>query len=208
MAGAEAVDYALAAAILHETGRQTAAASAIGVAEELMNWSSAAPLGSFYSFAADGEKLTVDIRPDKAGLTASVGEARFAISALEVGETTARATIDGHRVSAAFVAGEDAIQLTLPRKDLALTLHRPAGAAGGAGGGGQVTAPMHGVLLEVLVTEGEAIAAGQKLAILEAMKMQHEILATIDGRVTSITGAAGAQMAAGDLIIEIEGEDA
>ena len=208
MAGAEAVDYALAAAILHETGRQTAAASAIGVAEELMNWSSAAPLGSFYSFAADGEKLTVDIRPDKAGLTASVGEARFAISALEVGETTACATIDGHRVSAAFVAGEDAIQLTLPRKDLALTLHRPAGAAGGAGGGGQVTAPMHGVLLEVLVTEGEAIAAGQKLAILEAMKMQHEILATIDGRVTSITGAAGAQMAAGDLIIEIEGEDA
>ena len=80
--------------------------------------------------------------------------------------------------------------------------------AGSSPGGGRVTAPMHGVLLDVLVTEGEAIVAGQKLAILEAMKMQHEILATMDGSVTSIVGAAGAQMAAGDLILEIGGDDA
>ena len=58
------------------------------------------------------------------------------------------------------------------------------------------------------MTAGEAISAGQKLAILEAMKMQHEILATIDGKVASITGATGAQVAAGDLIMEIEGDEA
>ena len=208
MAGAEEADYAFAAAILHENARQSASAAALGVAEELMNWSSAKSLGSFYSFIANGEKLTVVIRPGEGGLCAEIGEKVFSIADLEASEPSARATIAGRRVSAAYVATPDALHLSLPTKDLTLDILRAAGASGADGGGGRVTAPMHGVLLDVLVTEGEAIVAGQKLAILEAMKMQHEILATMDGSVTSIVGAAGAQMAAGDLILEIGGDDA
>lgn len=208
MAGAEDADYALAAAILHERGRQSASNAALGVADELMNWSSAAPLGSYYSFSADGEKLTVVIRSEGDMLTATVKDASFRITGLAVQDATATATIDGQRTTAAYVADPEALRLSLPTKDLTFDIHRPAGAGDAAGGGGRITAPMHGVLLEVLVTEGDAILAGQKLAILEAMKMQHEILAAADGTVSAITGAKGAQVAAGDLIMEIEGDEA
>lgn len=208
MVEAEQADYALAAAILYERARQAASSAALGVADELMNWSSAAPLGSYYSFNADGEKLTVAVRAKGEGLGASIGDATFAITGLTVQETNATAAIDGTRVSAAYVAEPETLHLSMAAKDLTLDIHRPAGAGDAAGGGGRIIAPMHGVLLEVLVTEGEAISAGQKLAILEAMKMQHEILATADGTITSITGTTGAQVAAGDLIMEIEGDEA
>lgn len=208
MAGATDADYALAAAILHESARQAASTAALGVADELMNWSSAAPLGSYYSFVADGEKLTVVIRAEGDGLVATIGNATFVITGLVVQDTTANAAIDGKRVSVAYVADPETLRLSMATKDLTLDIHRPAGTGDATGGGGRVTAPMHGILLEVLVTEGDAISAGQKLAILEAMKMQHEILAAADGAVTTITGVAGAQVAAGDLIMEIEGDEA
>ena len=55
----------------------------------------------------------------------------------------------------------------------------------------------------ILVEQGAVVAKGDKLAVLEAMKMQHEILAEIDGRVETIAAVAGKQIAADDLIMEI-----
>jgi len=70
-----------------------------------------------------------------------------------------------------------------------------------------VRAPMHGQLLEILVSAGEPVKKGDKIAVLEAMKMQHEILAEIDGDVISIDAKAGTQIAADDLIMEIKAAD-
>jgi geranyl-CoA carboxylase alpha subunit len=56
----------------------------------------------------------------------------------------------------------------------------------------------------VLVALGDTVAKGDKLAVLEAMKMQHSLLAEIDGVVLEVTGVAGNQLAADDLILEIE----
>jgi geranyl-CoA carboxylase alpha subunit len=63
---------------------------------------------------------------------------------------------------------------------------------------------MHGKLLEISVREGTGVRKGDRLAVLEAMKMQHEIVAGIDGRVASIAALPGSQIAAGSLILEIE----
>ena len=68
-------------------------------------------------------------------------------------------------------------------------------------------APMHGQLLDILVSEGGAVSKGGKIAVLEAMKMQHEILAEIDGKVINIAAKAGTQIAADDLIMEIEDKE-
>ena len=65
-------------------------------------------------------------------------------------------------------------------------------------------APMHGQLLEILVAEGDSVAKGDKLAVLEAMKMQHEILAEVDGVVVSVAAEAGVQITADQKILEIE----
>lgn len=77
------------------------------------------------------------------------------------------------------------------------------GAVDDAEGGGRVIAPMHGLLLEVLVQPGDKVSKGQTLAVLEAMKMHYEIQAEIDGTVTEVTAVAGKQVAADDVLIDI-----
>ena len=63
---------------------------------------------------------------------------------------------------------------------------------------------MHGVLRAINVAAGDRVVRGQRLLVLEAMKMQHEVQAGIDGMVTSICREAGSQVAAGELILELE----
>ena len=65
-------------------------------------------------------------------------------------------------------------------------------------------APMHGLLLAIEVTENETVIKGQRLAVLEAMKMQHEITAPGDGVVVEAPGVAGRQVAAGDVMVVLE----
>ena len=77
------------------------------------------------------------------------------------------------------------------------------GAVDEAAGGGRVIAPMHGLLLEVLVKPGDQVVKGQNLAVLEAMKMHYEIVAEVDGTVEEVTAVAGNQVAADDVLIDI-----
>jgi geranyl-CoA carboxylase alpha subunit len=62
---------------------------------------------------------------------------------------------------------------------------------------------MHGLLLEVRVNQGDTVVKGQTLAVLEAMKMHYEIQAPIDGVVDAVIVSTGQQVAADDLLIEI-----
>ena len=76
-----------------------------------------------------------------------------------------------------------------------------------AEGGGRVIAPMHGLLLEVMVSPGDKVVKGQTLAVLEAMKMHYEILAEVDGTVEEVSAVAGSQVAVDDVLIEIKEKD-
>ena len=66
---------------------------------------------------------------------------------------------------------------------------KPAAPAGGAGT--TVSSPLPGVILEVCVKEGDAVKRGQKVMVLEAMKMENVIEATADGTVTAIKVGKG-----------------
>lgn len=79
----------------------------------------------------------------------------------------------------------------------------PAPAAQPAGEGRSVTSPLPGVIIEVSVKEGQAVKAGQKVAVLEAMKMENEIAAPADGVVTSIRVSKGDSLQEGDEIMKI-----
>ena len=70
-----------------------------------------------------------------------------------------------------------------------------------------MTAPMHGQMLSLLVEDGEQVEVDQRLAVFEAMKMQHEILAPVAGIVTDIRAQVGQQMAAGDVILTLDDGD-
>ena len=73
----------------------------------------------------------------------------------------------------------------------------------GADMGGTVKSPMHGKLVALFVSEGDLVEKGQRVAIVEAMKMEHPVLAPRAGRVESIAGEAGQQMGQGARILSI-----
>ena len=72
------------------------------------------------------------------------------------------------------------------------------------GGDGLINAPMHGRLLEVLVGVGDRVTTGQRVAVIEAMKMEHTLRAPFAGAVTRISAEAGAQVVEGAEIMVIE----
>ena len=79
----------------------------------------------------------------------------------------------------------------------------PAPAAKPAGEGKAVTSPLPGVIIEVSVKEGDTVAAGQKVAVLEAMKMENEIQAEKAGVVTKIHVYKGDSVLEGASIVTI-----
>ena len=76
--------------------------------------------------------------------------------------------------------------------------------AGGGGASGLVRAPMHGKVLVILVEQGAVVTRGQRLAIVEAMKMEHTLVAPMDGIVAEIAVAVDAQVAEGAKVMLIE----
>ncbi len=68
----------------------------------------------------------------------------------------------------------------------------------------QIAAPMPGSVVLVTVQQGDAVAQGQKLVTLEAMKMETVITAPCDGRVLDVLVKRGSQVEAGDLLVKLE----
>ncbi len=71
------------------------------------------------------------------------------------------------------------------------------------GAGEQVTSPMPGTILKVNVTQGQTVKEGEVLCILEAMKMENEIMAPCNGTVTQVLVAKGASVDTGAPLVVI-----
>ncbi len=76
-------------------------------------------------------------------------------------------------------------------------------AATPAGAGTEVKSPMPGNILQVNVKPGDSVKEGQQLMILEAMKMENEILAPVSGKITVIAVAKGSTVESGSLLCTI-----
>ena len=109
---------------------------------------------------------------------------------------TARITLDGDRVHVTVGTSTASLEL-VPR----FTVPGPAEVVGG------FVAPMPGSVLDVRVAPGQAVAAGQTLVVLEAMKMEHHMAAPADGVVAEVRVAAGDQVANGALLLVFEPTD-
>jgi glutaconyl-CoA decarboxylase len=77
-------------------------------------------------------------------------------------------------------------------------------AAAPSAGAETIEAPMPGTILDVRVSAGQNVSTGDVLLILEAMKMENEILAPRDGVVDAVIVAKGAQVNAGDAMVSLK----
>lgn len=84
---------------------------------------------------------------------------------------------------------------------------RKAGAALGAASGNDVVAPMQATVVKIPVTEGQHVAKGELVAVLEAMKMEQSIFAPHDGVIANIDAPVGQTVANGHLLLQILPEE-
>jgi acetyl-CoA/propionyl-CoA carboxylase biotin carboxyl carrier protein len=125
--------------------------------------------------------------------------------------TSVRAGSDGRGTTSRLVAVEvdgRSYEVNLVSEEPAwapLARRRRERAAGPAGGGADaITSPMQGTVLSVRVEDGGPVSAGQVVCVVEAMKMENEIVAHRDGIVRGLTVAAGDTIVTGQLVCRIE----
>ncbi|MEO1048177.1 MAG: biotin/lipoyl-containing protein, partial [Pseudomonadota bacterium] len=76
----------------------------------------------------------------------------------------------------------------------AISQYTPHGEGAASAADGAILAPMPGKVIAVDVSEGDAVTAGQRLMVLEAMKMEHALTAPFDGTVTGLEASEGGQV--------------
>jgi acetyl-CoA/propionyl-CoA carboxylase biotin carboxyl carrier protein len=117
-------------------------------------------------------------------------------------ERDVTAEVDGRRYS---------VRLWVPDLGPAAGSARPAGrpkraasSAVAGTGSGQVTVPMQGTIVKVLVAVGDVVEVGQTICLLEAMKMENAVAAEKDGVIKELRVSAGDSVGAGDVVAVIE----
>lgn len=85
-----------------------------------------------------------------------------------------------------------------------LTEYRAGASEAGAASDGAILSPMPGKIIAVEVAEGQKVAKGDRLVTLEAMKMEHSLVAPFDGTVAELNAKPGGQVSEGTLLVQIE----
>ena len=200
------LELAMTALLQSLLRHRQARAAGPAIDEELLNWSSSIPLETVLLYGDDANSKALRVLP--------LGGHRYRVASdteswlLNVHSFSPhRATLEfeGKRHVLQFHASNEArLQLASERLHFSVTDLSIAPPNEDAGGDGTVIAPMHGQILDVFVAVGDRVADGQRLALLEAMKMQHELLANVAGTVKEIMMQPGTQVAADAVLIEIE----
>jgi len=198
---------AAAASVLQfAADRETAISRSLGLSPELLNWSSSGALVSRYKYANGDGAFDLSVSPTgKTAYQVSDGEESVEIDIADMDGGKADLTVNGRPQVLFFHHDDQTVFVSANGHD-----HRFDNVLSGsvrgeeADGGGRVTAPMHGKILEISVAPGDTVAKGDRLLVLEAMKMQHDITAGADGTVAEVLQEAGTQVAAGDHLVDIE----
>lgn len=203
---ADATALAILAVRHYLCDHEKALAKAMHVPRGLVNFTSDEELRTPYKLAIGETETSLSVRSkDPSFYTVQIGEESVELRIVAHDGTHMVINSGGkHYVSQAYLDGET-LYATIDGDSFTTSNLLMRNAAGDeTGDGSRVTAPMHGKVIEVFVKKGDVIASGDRLATIEAMKMQHEILATVDGTVEDVLVAAEAQVAADDLIIAID----
>jgi geranyl-CoA carboxylase alpha subunit len=173
-------------------------------------WSSSGAIAWPLQLDAGGEparRVVTVLGPGRYRVDGGEASVELEIVATEGVPGTLRVRCGGQEQSAAFAFGGDSRHLKLADRDLAVreTLYAPRSGTGAAGASEtELRAPMNGKVVAVLVAEGAAVDKGQRLVVVEAMKMQHEMTAGCAGTVARLAVKPGDQVANRQLLVELK----
>jgi 3-methylcrotonyl-CoA carboxylase alpha subunit len=149
--------------------------------------------------------LLVDGKPDFAGVRWAAGGClvSYPLERAEVGPYPA---IEKQPVKLYAEDGEEDRIVYVVMDGRQTIVSRPVydiGAADDGASTDSIRVPINGRLARIFVTEGQAVAKGDKVAVVEAMKMEHMLAAPRDGTVAKVSGVEGTQVTQGALIVSL-----
>jgi 3-methylcrotonyl-CoA carboxylase alpha subunit/acetyl-CoA/propionyl-CoA carboxylase biotin carboxyl carrier protein len=174
--------------------------------------------GPPHPFAADGWRLGADPAPELVALDQVLAVRRaagtvrdeageHAVRELRAEDHTVLLDIDGTRHRAVVNATEHAVEVVHEGQRHVFERPDVFGDHGAAAGDGTLLAPMPGTLLTVDVAVGDVVEEGQRLGVLEAMKMELALTAPFAGTVRQVGAATGEQVELKQVLFEVEATD-
>ena len=186
--------------------RMAAAARALCVPTALYHFTAGKTLTTPYRLECEGAIHDISISTKSPDCyQVHIGETQIQVQPQTTKDMKQILTIDGAPLTTHAAMIGDTLYATLGGRSVSCinTLHRPRAKESG-GDARLILAPMHGRVMDVAAVVGAAVAAGERLVVVEAMKMQHEITAQMAGKVAEVAVAANQQVAAGDLLVRLE----
>ena len=201
--------------------REQALSRAISVPDALKNFSTSGSLQTPYSLLIGDEVFDLTISSAKAGsyhvdIAVEEGSDKVLIETHDVEQVNPDVSIsfnvNNQIIKSLAVIDSNVLYHALQSADTAIFLSSinqlvVTDDGGDGSAGGLVTAPLHGRVIDVFVKVGDKVAEGQKLAIVEAMKMQHEIFSEVECDVVDVRIVSDQQVSVNDLMIEIAEEN-
>ena len=171
-------------------------------------WQSAGRVDTAVPLQVQGERQVWAVQGQGGAWQAHWKDVVVAINSLRrVAGGQVSALVNGQPVEAVLVRQGDRFWLQSGAVELhGEDLRLQAASRTQTASGGAVLAPMHGRVVRVEVALGQSVQAGQTLLVMEAMKMEHRLLAPIAGQVKGLHAHAGEQVAARRVLAEIEAD--
>lgn len=161
-----------------------------------------------YTFAGNEDDIHVAVESSGDDYIMSLPSGDMVVSGHQMEHGSLRASINGHIVSASVVL--DGLRLVVISNGKQVDVIRVAtdfDGSGDDGGLGAIMSPMPGKIIQVAVSAGDTVAKGDTLIVMEAMKMEHTLMASVDGVVADVFFETGDQVEEGILLIRFEDEE-
>ncbi len=173
-------------------------------------WSRSAPKSYVYSLRCEGERYRLALSDDSGSIKVTVADDAICLRVVEYQQTRCVVERDGIRETVRFAFNGDELFIDDGSGHFQFSNETHLPAAGAAGiGSGQIKASMDGAIIAVNVAAGDTVSVGQALVVLEAMKMEHPLKATVAGVVESVSCEVGQQVKTRQLLVVVgDGESA